>query len=73
MHYDLYRLKSAIEIKELGIFEDSQKTVKIIEWPELIKDKIKNKLEINFFYSDKVEARNIKISGIGKWKNFKIN
>ena len=73
MHYDLYRLKSAIEIKELGIFEDSQKTVKIIEWPELIKDKIKNKLEINFFYSDKVEARNIKISGIGKWENFKIN
>tara|TARA_B100001765_G_scaffold136541_1_gene86235 strand:+ start:561 stop:1010 length:450 start_codon:yes stop_codon:yes gene_type:complete len=73
MHYDLYRLKSAIEIKELGIFEDSQKTVKIIEWPELIKAKIKNKLEINFFYSDKEEARNIKISGIGKWKNFKIN
>ena len=73
MHYDLYRLKSAIEIKELGIFEDSQKTVKIIEWPELIKAKIKNKLEINFFYSDKVETRNIKISGIGKWKNFKIN
>ena len=73
MHYDLYRLKSAIEIKELGIFEDSQKTVKIIEWPELIKDKIKNKLEINFFYSDKVDARNIKISGSGKWKNFKIN
>ena len=73
MHYDLYRLKSEIEIKELGIFEDSQKTVKIIEWPELIKANIKNKLEINFFYSDKVDARNIKISGIGKWKNFKIN
>jgi tRNA threonylcarbamoyladenosine biosynthesis protein TsaE len=73
MHYDLYRLKSEIEIKELGIFEDSQKTVKIIEWPELIKANIKNKLEINFFYSDKADARNIKISGIGKWKNFKIN
>jgi len=73
MHYDLYRLKSEIEIKELGIFEDSQKSVKIIEWPELIKTKIKNKLEINFFYSDKIDARNIKISGIGKWKNFKIN
>ena len=73
MHYDLYRLKSEIEIKELGIFEDSQKTVKIIEWPELIKANIKNKLEINFFYSDRADARNIKISGIGKWKNFKIN
>ena len=73
MHYDLYRLKSEIEIKQLGIFEDPQKTVKIIEWPELIKVNIKNKLEISFSYSDKVNTRSIKISGIGKWKNFKIN
>ena len=73
MHYDLYRLKSEIEIKQLGIFEDPQKTVKIIEWPELIKINIKNKLEISFSYSDKVNTRSIKISGIGKWKNFKIN
>ena len=73
MHYDLYRLKSEIEIKQLGIFEDPQKTVKIIEWPELIKVNIKNKLEISFYYSDKVNTRSIKVSGIGKWKNFKIN
>ena len=73
MHYDLYRLKSANEIKQLGIFEDSQKTVKIIEWPEMIKVKVKNKLEVNFSYTKKLDARNIKISGAGKWKNFKVN
>ena len=44
MHYDLYRLKSGDEIKELGIFENSENSVKIIEWPELIKNKIENKI-----------------------------
>ena len=73
MHYDLYRLKSEIEIKQLGIFEEPQKTVKIIEWPELIKTNIKNKLEINFSYGDKLNIRTVKILGIGKWKNFKVN
>ena len=37
MHYDLYRLKSSKEIKQLGMFESDEKTINIIEWPELIK------------------------------------
>ena len=57
MHYDLYRLKSANEIKQLGIFEDSQKTVKIIEWPEMIKVNVKNKLEVNFSYTKKTRCK----------------
>jgi tRNA threonylcarbamoyladenosine biosynthesis protein TsaE len=73
MHYDLYRLKSENEIKELGIFEESRKTVKIIEWPELIKSKIESKLEFHFFYGDKLNSRNIEIFGFGKWKNFKLD
>ena len=73
MHYDLYRLKSEIEINQLGIFEENEKTVKIIEWPELIKNNIKNRLEIYFSYGDKLNARNIRILGFGKWKKFKLN
>ena len=73
MHYDLYRLKSENEIKELGIFEESRKTVKIIEWPELIKSKIESKLEFHFFYGDKLNSRNVEIFGFGKWKNFKLD
>lgn len=73
MHYDLYRVKSELEINQLGIFEESEKTVKIIEWPELIKKKIQNKLEIYFSYGDKLDMRNIRTSGTGKWKNFNIN
>ena len=30
MHYDLYRLKTTKETKQLGIFEDGKKTIKII-------------------------------------------
>ena len=73
MHYDLYRLRSKTEVKQLGIFEEHEKSVKIIEWPQLIKNTIKNKLEIHFSYSDKLNTRNIKILGTGKWKNFKLN
>jgi len=73
MHYDLYRLRSKTEVKQLGIFEEHEKSVKIIEWPQLIKNTIKNKLEIHFSYSDKLNTRNIKILGTGKWKNFKPN
>jgi len=73
MHYDLYRLRSKTEVKQLGIFEEYQKSVKIIEWPQLIKNIIKNKLEIYFSYGDKLNTRNIKILGTGKWKNFKLN
>ena len=73
MHYDLYRLKNINEIKQLGIFEISEKTIKIIEWPELLKDKIKNKLEIKFEYTKNENERKIKLLGFGKWKGFELD
>ena len=73
MHYDLYRLKTTEEIKELGIFNDNNKTIKIIEWPELIKDNINNKIELKFIHTNMENERNLKIVGNGKWKNFQTN
>jgi len=73
MHYDLYRLKTFEETKQLGIFEVNKKTIKIIEWPELLKDSIQDKLEINFKYAEHENERNISLSCYGKWKDFKIN
>ena len=35
-HYDLFRLKSINEISEIDIFENLQKNILIVEWPELI-------------------------------------
>ncbi len=73
MHYDLYRLKTFEETKQLGIFEYDEKTIKIIEWPELLKDKVKDRLEIGLKYTENENERNINFLGYGKWKDFKIN
>ena len=73
MHYDLYRLKNNKEINQLGIFQEDEKVISIIEWPEKIAERIKDRLEITFYYQDEVESRKIDIKGHGKWKNFKLN
>ena len=72
-HYDLYRLKNYNDILELGIFENEDKHIKIIEWPELIKLKPKNRIEITLKYSKLENSRNIKINSFGKCKNYKLN
>ena len=73
MHYDLYRLKTNKEIEQLGIFEDSKNIISVIEWPEKMKKKIENRLEITFYHETDQESRKIKFEGFGKWKNFKLN
>ena len=70
MHYDLYRIKKAEELEHLGIFSENEKTIKIVEWPELIKTTLTNKLEIHLEYGKNDNERKIKILGIGKWKDF---
>ena len=72
MHYDLYRLEATKEVEQLGIFENSENVVTIIEWPEKMK-KVENRLEITFYYESDEESRKTKFQGFGKWKNFKLN
>ena len=50
LHYDLYRLKNYNDIYQLGMFETSDDHIKIIEWPELIKPKPMDKVDISFKY-----------------------
>ena len=73
LHYDLYRLKSYNDISQLGMFETSKNHIKIIEWPELIKPKPTDRIEISFNYSKLDNTRIIQIEGFGKWKNYKFN
>ena len=73
MHYDLYRLKVVKEIEQLGIFENLKNVITIIEWPEIIKKDIEDRLEISFHYEKKPENRKIDFKGFGKWKNFKLD
>ena len=73
LHYDLYRLKNYKDISELGIFETSNDYIKIIEWPELIKPKPENRIEIILKYSESMKYRYAEIIGHGKWKDYKFD
>ena len=70
MHYDLYRLKNEKELNNLGIFQENENAIKIIEWPSLIKIHKTNKLEIHLDYAQHDNERKLKLLGTGKWKNF---
>jgi len=72
-HYDLYRLKNYKDILELGMFDISKDFIKIIEWPELIKPKPKDRIDLLFQYSKLKDSRKVKIIGFGKWKDYKFD
>ena len=69
MHYDLYRIKEEKELNNLGLFQENKNTVKIIEWPNLIKTPISDKLEIHLNYVEYDNERKLRLLGTGKWKN----
>ena len=73
LHYDLYRLKNYKDISQLGMFETSNDSIKIVEWPELIESKPRDRVDIQFQYSKLIDSRKVKIVGIGKWKDYKFN
>ena len=66
-HYDLYRVKSEMELKNIGLFESQKDTITLIEWPEIIKEKPKNIIELNFNYEENLRKRSLIISS--KYKN----
>ena len=73
MHYDLYRIKSSKELDQLGIFKEDLSSIKIIEWPELVKINLTNRLELYLKYSNKENERELSIIGHGKWKDINKN
>ena len=71
IHCDLFRLKNSTDINELGMFAEIKDHITLIEWPELIEKKPKNRIEMFFSYLDEdLEKRNLKIKGYGKWGNY---
>ena len=63
-HYDLFRIKSLDEIHNLGLFDDISNAITLIEWPQKIKSKPKNLIELNFEYGNDYKKRTIKIKGL---------
>ena len=73
LHYDLYRLKNYKDILQLDMFEISNNYIKIIEWPELIDSKPKDRIDIQFQYSKLIDYRTVEIKGFGRWKDYKFD
>ena len=73
LHYDLYRIKNYKDIFQLGMFETSKEHIKIVEWPELIKPKPRNRIDILFKYSQLTDSRKVEIIGFGRWKDYNFN
>ena len=63
-HYDLFRLKSSEEINNLDLFGDSRNSITLIEWPQIIKEKPKNLIELFFEYEKNHQTRSIQIKGL---------
>ena len=63
-HYDLFRIKSLNEIKNLDLFNDRLNSITLVEWPQIIKEKPKNLIELIFKYDDNHQHRCVEIKGI---------
>ena len=70
MHYDLYRLKTEKDVQQLGIFNQSSKSIKVIEWAEIIKVKPDDRLEVYISHEREQNVRKIYFKGFGNWKGF---
>ena len=60
----MFRLKKTKEIDDLDLFEDSSNTVTLIEWPQIIKKKPKNLIELIFEYGKDHQTRSVQIKGL---------
>ena len=63
-HYDLFRIKSNKDIKNLELFENNSSSITLIEWPEIIKKKPKNLIELIFEYGSDNQKRFVQIKGL---------
>ena len=63
-HFDLFRLNSQAETKDLDLFEENENCISLIEWPQIIKKKPKNLIELFFRYEEDHQKRSVQIKGL---------
>ena len=61
-------MKNDKDISNIGLFEDSEQNITLIEWPGLIKDKPKNRLDLFFDYAEDFNERSLIIKANGRLK-----
>ena len=67
-HYDLYRLVSSEETKNIGLLENQKEILTLVEWPEKINNKINNKIDLFFEYGKDMKKRFLSIKGLSNEK-----
>ncbi len=55
------------------MFENSKNLITIVEWPELIESKPKDRIDIFLKYSKLTNSRKVKIFGYGQWKDYSFD
>ena len=64
-HFDLFRLKDKSELKNLDLFENNERTITLIEWPQLInKENFNKTIDLKFNYENDLNNRSVKIDGL---------
>ena len=60
-HYDLYRIQSTDELQNLNIFDENDKAILLIEWPQIIKKEPNLVTKLYFEYENEYQNRFIKV------------
>ena len=63
-HYDLYRLNSEDELKNLNLFDDKLNSITLVEWPQIIIEKPKRLIELSFEYAKDYKKRFVQVKGL---------
>ena len=61
------------DIENIGLFENLDSCINIIEWPELITKKPINRIDLFFEYADDDESRLLNIKAFGRLKDCEFN
>ena len=69
LHCDLYRINSYDEVLELGIFENLDQKILLVEWPNFLENIIKDPIIFKINFGKKNYERNVIINFS---KNFKM-
>ena len=62
----MFRLKNIEETKSIGLLENSQNALTLVEWPEKIKNKPKKRIDLKFEYSKNIKKRFLTIKSLDK-------
>jgi len=71
-HFDLYRIKNYEDIKNIGLLENLEQSITLIEWPELIKNKPLNRIDLFFEYTEDYNERSLIIKTNGRLKKYEF-